>query len=243
KVTADCAMDTTFNEGGFVLIDHFEYTGFTTSSTIYGNRMIIAANNNFSHCAQSRYKSQFIRIFLNDDGLQATAFPANDLAMCDTNGNGITSFDLSQNNAHILWGQTGVTLTYHETQAAAETGSDPIADITAYENLTNPQIVYARVQDNSNADFDTTFFNLTVNPIPLVPPLLESLVQCGSGTFDLTLQDSAIYGAQSPMDYSVIYFETLEDAQNNVSPIMDPTAFSMVGSNQTIYARLQHNAT
>lgn len=243
KVTVDGALDTTFDDDGFVIVDSFEYTGYSTSSTIDGNRMIIAANNNFAHCAQSKNKAQFIRIFLNDEGLLVTAFPGEDLEACEENNNGIALFDLSQNDAPILSGQTGVTLTYHETLADAESGNNPIANITAYTNLTNPQTVYARVKDDNNADFDTTFFNLLVNPKPIVPPMVDSIVQCGPGTFDLTQQDSAIYGTQSPMEYTVVYFETLEDAQNNVSPIMDSNAYNIIGSNQTIYVRLQHNTT
>lgn len=60
-------------------------------------------------------------------------------------------------------------------------------------------------------------------------------------TFDLTDQTNQILGNQSPNDYTVTYFTTLLDAQNNVNAISNPTTFHPNTNTKQIFARLIFN--
>ena len=61
----------------------------------------------------------------------------------------------------------------------------------------------------------------------------------GFGTFNLLLQTDQIIGAQDPVDLEVLYFVTLSDAYDNISPIPDPIEFvNMTAYQQEIFARV-----
>ncbi|MFY7741763.1 MAG: hypothetical protein ACOVQR_03885, partial [Flavobacterium sp.] len=106
-------------------------------------------------------------LILNDCSLDPQPNP---LVECDgPNNDGFAFFDLTQSDAAALNGLNPAlyTVTYHLSQANADIGSLPINPANAF-NGTN-QIIYVRVEDNSDATiFGTTSFTLTVNPTPLV---------------------------------------------------------------------------
>ncbi len=74
-----------------------------------------------------------------------------------------------------------------------------------------------------------------------------NLYQCdatGSGiaTFDLTTQTGILLNGNSPNDFTVNYFVTLVDAENNANPIVNSNAFMSMFSPQQIFARVENNA-
>ena len=75
-----------------------------------------------------------------------------DIVVCDDDYDGITVFDLSQRDEDIFGEQstTDFGLTYHETLIDAETGENPIVNTTSYQNLTNPQTIFVRLEDLNN---------------------------------------------------------------------------------------------
>ncbi|AWH85830.1 hypothetical protein HYN59_12260 [Flavobacterium album] len=94
-----------------------------------------------------------------------TAVQPGDLELCDEGNNGKETFDLSQQDAVILDGQdpTMVDITYHTSQADADTGQNPVAVL--YESAT--ATIYARVVYNNNTEcFATTSFDIIVHSIP-----------------------------------------------------------------------------
>lgn len=63
--------------------------------------------------------------------------------------------------------------------------------------------------------------------------------QCNLEVFDLTTQTPIILGTQNPADFSVTYYFSLTDAENETNPIPNPTfVISAQGQPQTIYARV-----
>ena len=64
----------------------------------------------------------------------------------------------------------------------------------------------------------------------------------GFFTFDLTLNDSDILGAQNPADYTVSYFETLAEANLNLAAVGSPYD-NLTNPQQTLYANVVENAT
>jgi gliding motility-associated-like protein len=59
--------------------------------------------------------------------------------------------------------------------------------------------------------------------------------------FDLTTQNQSILGSQLPSDYTLTYFTSIADAQNNSNPITNSTNFHPTSNQQIIYARLIFN--
>jgi len=61
----------------------------------------------------------------------------------------------------------------------------------------------------------------------------------GIAFFDLTINESVILGDLSFENYSVLYFESLNDADLNINPIAEPSFYSNVTANvQTIFVRV-----
>jgi gliding motility-associated-like protein len=72
------------------------------------------------------------------------------LDACDTDHDTFASFDLTQIISDIVGGLTGVTVTFYESYADAESGTNPIANETDYQNI-NPeeQTLYVRIEDDT----------------------------------------------------------------------------------------------
>ncbi|AUP80863.1 T9SS type A sorting domain-containing protein [Flavivirga eckloniae] len=106
----------------------------------------------------------------------------NTLILCDDNGNGFNTFNLSKSREEILAGlDSGIyNLNYYETLVDAENEVNRITNVTSYNNSTNPQKVYVRVLNR----FDETCYSiveldlkvqgicqdLEVFLLPLLPP-------------------------------------------------------------------------
>lgn len=91
-----------------------------------------------------------------------------DLFGCEANSDGFALFDLSTNNNIILNGLSpnDYSITYHEIESDAITGSSPLPNL--YTNSTADfQEIYVRITDNSNGEIiDFLSFNLIVQPSP-----------------------------------------------------------------------------
>src|SRR5690606_6801087 len=85
-----------FGENGVVNEFLFDWTVYNTPSKVTGNRIILSANTAFAHCAQQKHEALFMRFFLDDKGLEITAFPAENISECDASGNGseTATFDI-----------------------------------------------------------------------------------------------------------------------------------------------------
>src|SRR5690606_10733844 len=110
------------------------------------------------------YKTTTLDLIVN--ALPVLAQPT-ELSLCDVNnpGDEMEAFTLEDANAEILNGQTGITLTYYDTQAGADSGTSPIT--SPYVNtLSNPQTIYVRAENNNTGCVSTITLTLRVNPIP-----------------------------------------------------------------------------
>jgi gliding motility-associated-like protein len=107
----------------------------------------------------------------------------NDLGFCSATGTGV--FDLTQNTPVILAPLvSGYTVNYYTSSADANSNTNPIANPSAYTNVSNPQTICARVQNLASGCFKVVCFNLNVQnltPIFTVPSTL-SLCLGTSGT-------------------------------------------------------------
>ncbi|MEZ4854600.1 PKD domain-containing protein [Flavobacterium sp.] len=91
---------------------------------------------------------------------------------CDSDGNDVEIFDLTQQNTAVLGANTPATdytITYHTSQAGADDGTIDLATpFDNFPNTVNPQTIYVRLEENSTGDFATQTFELILYDIPVV---------------------------------------------------------------------------
>ncbi|WP_397364411.1 gliding motility-associated C-terminal domain-containing protein [Olleya sp. R77988] len=163
-----------------------------------------------------------------------------DLESCD-DGTGNATFDLTEFEATTIGGQTGVVVSYHETEQDALDGTSPIATPTTYTSAGGT--IYIRVENIATGCFKTTFFNLSVLPKPLLG-LPDDILGCdndddGISDYDLTTNEMLLANGQT--DLAFTYYLDLADAESSTGAIADPVNY-MSGAT-TIYVRAENMTT
>ncbi|WP_375238443.1 choice-of-anchor L domain-containing protein, partial [Aurantibacter sp.] len=199
---------------------------------------------------QSCFVTDTFTLSLNGTTTEVVA----DLVLCDDNssGDGFEFFNLESQTATVLGTQSAAdyTVTYHLTQAGADANTGVL--VSPYQNTSNPQRVFIRVENNvSQSCFSTTFFDLIVNDLPTIVAIPDYEL-CdndidGSNTngfveFDLTTLDATVINGQA--NTQVIYFEDFTDANNNINPILNPNTYTNTTANtQELFVRLTNMVT
>jgi gliding motility-associated-like protein len=167
------------------------------------------------------------------------------LVICDPEGDGVEVFDLTVQSAQIYGIQDPslFSLTYHESQGAAQAGLPQIADPANYTNTSNPQTVWFRLTSNDNACFAIGSFELQAPQGPaLTQPEPFSVcddvgeVNDGITVFDLTTKDAEI--TSGAIGVAVRYYETAADAQGDTNAIDPATAYQNISNPQTLFIRV-----
>ncbi|WP_299679771.1 gliding motility-associated C-terminal domain-containing protein [uncultured Dokdonia sp.] len=171
--------------------------------------------------------------------------PLLDVSVCDDESNDeIAFFDLTVIGDMAVGGQTGVIVTYHETEGDAIAGSNPITNPDSYANSTNPQQIFVRFR--LEADPLCTrieSFMISVAAQPVIPDLEDTIV-CDdesndeTAIFNLSSQNGTIIGTQT--DVFIQFYTSLVNAQTNTDPIANPTSFQNTSNPQTIFVRLSN---
>lgn len=167
---------------------------------------------------------------------------------CDADHDGFDTFDLTQIIADIEGGLTNVTTTFHESYDDAQTGSNPIANPTNYQNTVfEEQTIYVRVEDNTTG---------CASIVPL--EIHTNLLLTGTDTGDFALCDTndnttdaadfylsavEIYIANDlPFPIEVTFFETENDRDNNTNAIDKNSPYSAV-SPTVLYIRITNTSS
>ncbi|MBO6632159.1 MAG: hypothetical protein JJ936_11505, partial [Psychroserpens sp.] len=167
----------------------------------------------------------------------------NDFQSYEICENATNSFDLNEIISVALDDTNDKSISFYSTQADAETMTNALN--TNYTYSTTNDTIFIRVSFNSTLCYAIYGFNLTVNPSPIAnqPADLQAcddISNDNTAIFSLYSQNPEILGTQSNVDYSVNYFVTLTDAENDTNPL----ANDYLGQQgQTIYARVENNTT
>uniref|UniRef100_UPI000AF70A0B L-type lectin-domain containing protein n=1 Tax=Kordia jejudonensis TaxID=1348245 RepID=UPI000AF70A0B len=177
------------------------------------------------------------------DSPPTITIPTN-LIVCDDDvSDGFTAIDLNIKNAEIIGTQTGLSVQYYLSQADAENNNNPL--VSPYTNISNPQMIFARVENGITGCFSITNFNIVVSesPVANVPTALEycDTDNDGFGIFDIRSTENEVTGGMTT-DILVTYHETPEDADNDVNPLPD-TYTNINADMQTIYVRAENVLT
>ena len=158
-----------------------------------------------------------------------TAFIPNALSECDDDNDGVVAINLNQiKDTEILNGQLPLnyTITYYESQGNADTDTDAL--VMPYENISNPQTLFARIENNSNKEcYDTTTFLLTVFDTPtantvdnneVCDDFVDGDASNGQKITNLQLFDSDVLETQDPLKFKVSYYKSQNDADTKTNP-------------------------
>ncbi|MFK7748458.1 MAG: L-type lectin-domain containing protein, partial [Kordia sp.] len=169
-----------------------------------------------------------------------------DLIVCDDEtADGFTAVDLNVKNDEISGGIPGLSVRYYLTQADAENDANALA--IPYTNISNPQIVFVRVETPNTGCYVTTTLNISVvdalQVFPAIPLEYCDTDNDGIGVFDIQSTENQITGGMQT-DIVVTYYETLENAENDVNEITNTTAYSNINpETQTIHVRVENVLT
>ncbi|TXK76151.1 T9SS type B sorting domain-containing protein, partial [Mesonia sp. K4-1] len=164
-----------------------------------------------------------------------------DFIYCDDDNDGVGQFILTDLDDEIN-NDPSVTITYHQTQANADNNVLPLS--SPFTNTVNTtQTIYVRVESPGVDCYSTVTATLIVedSPQPVLAADLDPLEACdddnsGNAVFDLTQMEPAILANETtPSDFTVTYYQTQNDADNQTNPIGVPAAYTSNGLNQTIY--------
>ena len=143
-----------------------------------------------------------------------------DLELCDVVG--IELFDLTEATSQI---DPINTISYHTSEDDAQNDVNPIADPTAYQNVSNPETIWIRV---SNPDcFVVDSFEIEVIDCPLPDAtidILEPLYACRGRDFEINyevfnLESTGPLPADTPIAFYIDNVLIAQSATQNVIPI------------------------
>lgn len=188
------------------------------------------------------YKITMLELIVNPLPVLVTPPP---LELCDVNnpGDEVEAFTLEDANEAILNGQTGITLSYYETQMDADNGTDPIT--SPYTNTTNAQTVYVRAVNDATGCVSTVTVTLRVDPVPSPEDEPTEIRVCdddndGFAEFDLETRTVEITNGEP--DVVITYHETASDAETGENPLASPYT-NIVANSQMIYVRSENTLT
>ena len=178
-----------------------------------------------------------------------TATQPNTILECDTDNNGFFNFDLTQNEAAILNGQstTQFGVNYY-ANAVDFTNKIKITYPTSYQNILLPyqaQTIIAEVYNKDNTSCSaTTSFDIQVFEIPVPSTTILPIESCdntsfGTDTddrvvFDLRLRENDVLNGQLASTFTVEYYR--DSALTNL--IVTPNNYVNINATETIYVKV-----
>lgn len=170
-----------------------------------------------------------------------TLVPNQDLVQCDTDTDGISTFNLFNIREKITDPSLEEEMFFYETMANAMAGTNEISNPDAYVNTTPNQEVFVRVVNENGCQEFTSFFLranfVQVNPISdmFTCEFQDNDLPTPMGKFDLRQKRNLIYTELGiPTTTSLTFFETLLDAQT----ITNELPIDYDSSSKTIWVRI-----
>jgi hypothetical protein len=220
----------------------------TANTTIW-----IRVENNVTGCFD------IVTVNLIVDSKPQPTLPTSSYIICDSNQDGISSFDLNTLTPNFLIGAPELyTISYYLTSSDAESGSNSIDLSIPFINSNSPfqQFLWVRAENPATHCFTVIQIELEVNPSPIMPTNLSNIVLCdsdsntsdGCTSFDLNIQNLTILAAQvfpPTNSYFVTYYTNQADASAsdlNLNPIINTSNYYSCG-NTTIWVRIESSVT
>jgi gliding motility-associated-like protein len=174
--------------------------------------------------------------------------PLENFEVCDDISNdGVASFDLTFQNGVILGTQMGLGISFHNNEDDASQGINPISNPSSYQNTTNPETIFVRLNNSRGEDcFDTESFVISIDDIAVVENPLEDLIVCddpsndGIDVFDFSANEALAIDSQTGV--TVTFHTSQVDADAGENPIVTPSGYANVSNPETIFLRIIQDA-
>jgi gliding motility-associated-like protein len=162
---------------------------------------------------------------------------------CESDFNGIGEFVFEQKDLEILNGQTDKQVLYFETLQDAIDRTDIIDKTAIYNNISNPQQIFVRVENLTDENcFDTASFTIEVGSLPRynIPSnflICDDISNDGVEVFDLNEKILEMsQGINENLD--ITFYASMEDAENLNNPFS--TLYTNVQNPQQVVARIEN---
>lgn len=217
-------------------------TGDSITVTESDTYTVIAYNEQCDTNAQDEVTINFYQ--------DANANAVVDMVTCDdASADEIEDFDLETQTAGILGTQDSMefVVTYYTSLADAQSATGALT--SPYNNTSNPQTIYYRIEDvdavgTSSGCFATSSFDLVISgPLPSATSvnieLCDDYSRDGVESFDLDAHSVNVLDGQDASMFDVSYYVSQTDADAGMNPLMSP--YDNISNPQTIYARVENN--
>lgn len=162
-----------------------------------------------------------------------------EIIICDDDEDGYYFVDLENKIPELVADTTGLTITFHTNYNLALSGENPIPNPENYNSRT--QYIAVRVEDNVTGCISIADLYVYVNTLPQFIDIsnFENCEAAGNPIADFYFyeKDDEILNGQG--EKQVLYFRTLEDADNRVNIIDKFAPYPNISSPQTVYARVE----
>ncbi|WP_179336602.1 T9SS type B sorting domain-containing protein [Winogradskyella ludwigii] len=162
---------------------------------------------------------------------------------CEDQSDGKGEFIFENKDAEALSGQTGKEVTYYLNQSDADNKTNAIDKTSVYENITNPQQIYVRIDNITDEScYSTSSFAVEVgtNPVYNEPTnwfVCDDISNDGSVLFDFSSKVDEITDGISDIQ-SVTFYTTEDDARNSTNSI--PLEYANTVNPQQIYVQIDN---
>lgn len=163
--------------------------------------------------------------------------------ICEDNSDGFGDFFFNSKDNEILNGQSGKRVLYFINQNDADNRTNIIDKTIAYQNTSNPQTIFVRVENLTDIDcFGTSNFTIEVGTNPQFNEptdwfVCDDATNDGSENFDLNLKASEIAEGISD-NLSITFHLNQFDAVNNQNAVNNQ--FSNTVNPQQVFARIDN---
>lgn len=212
----------------------------------------IASDTNYSN-TETNQQIVFIRVESNATGcasitpveihtnLLLTATNIRDMSICTDGNSGDEQFNFSSIAETIINDLPNITIQFYENEQDRDNQTNAINQASPYTPLSNPQTIYITLENltcTEEANFD-----LIINPVQQFNPITNQTIcdedQDGFTTVNLSQFNTQVTNGLA--GFSVTYFLTQEDADNNVNPL--PNEYLNISNPFTVFPRISSDDT
>ncbi|WP_299123979.1 choice-of-anchor L domain-containing protein [uncultured Winogradskyella sp.] len=232
-------------------LDEFTIQFYTTYTDAYGDRDVITNPQNYNAQTQEIFARierpslncfaiiDFeIRVFNNP---QIEAIP--DYINCQLSASDSANFSFENRDASIINGQIGMQVMYFESELDAISNSNAIDKTIPYQNITNPQTIYVRMEnENQNSCVAIAPMQIVARQAPIynVPTDIPVCGTNGDGPYQIDLNtkiDEISNG--SPNDLGISFHTTELNANFGTNPTS--LSFTSTSNPEKLYVRILNN--
>ncbi|WP_296381592.1 T9SS type B sorting domain-containing protein [Winogradskyella sp.] len=253
---------------GLFIIDLTNSTPEIVTSTIdrtitFHNSLNDANLNENVILAPSNYEAQtevvFIRIENNSTGCHSVeelniivnTLPyigdltnyINEYNICEDETDGVGEYLFETKDSEALDIQTGKEVSYYLNQADATNKVNAIDKTTTYQNISNPQIIFVRVENITDETCYTTssfIIEVGTNPQYNEPSdwfVCDDISNDGSEVFDFSTRVTEVSAGISDIQ-NVTFYTSETDAQNSTNPL--PLQYANTVNPQEIFVQIDN---